>query len=68
VGETSTVGTTVGRIVSTVEVGMAVGGTLVGISVELDSATGIFVVVQAVRRNKKMMMKFFMMNNYMLMR
>jgi hypothetical protein len=60
VGETSAVGTTVGRIASTVDVGIAVGGTLVGIIVELDSVAGSSLAVHAVRRNKETMMNFFM--------
>ena len=61
VGEASAVGITVGMIVSAVEVGIAVGGIVVGNGVDLDSVAGIFVVVQAVRRNKETMMNFFMM-------
>jgi hypothetical protein len=49
---------------SIVEVGMAVGGMLVGAGIEVDEVTGASVAVQAVRRHKKTMMNFFMMDNY----
>lgn len=56
---------TVGVIASIVEVGMVVGGTLVGSGVGVDSMTGISVAVQAVRMNKETMMIFFIQGNYM---
>jgi F0F1-type ATP synthase membrane subunit c/vacuolar-type H+-ATPase subunit K len=55
-------------IASIVGVGMAVGGTLVGSGVGVDSMTGISAAVQAVRRIEKMMMKFFIQGNYMSLR
>jgi hypothetical protein len=60
VGETSAAGTTLGRICSTVEVGIAVGGILVGNSVDVDAVARTSFAVQAVRRIKETMMKFFM--------
>ena len=65
VGEAWTVGVTVGMMVSMVEVGTAVGGTLVGAGVDVDWIAETSGVVQAARRNKEMMMNFFMINNYM---
>jgi hypothetical protein len=61
VGETSTVGVSVGTIVSTVAVadGMTVVG-IVGREVTVDSITGTSVAVQALRMNRVMMMNFFM--------
>jgi hypothetical protein len=53
------VGTTVGRSGSAVDVGIAVEGILVGLGVDTDSVAGIFVVVQAARRNKETVMNFF---------
>jgi hypothetical protein len=51
---------TVGSIVSIVEVGMAVAGTLVGSGVGVNATIGASSAVQAVRRNKEMtMMNFF---------
>jgi hypothetical protein len=57
----------VGRIVSIVEVGTTVGGTLVEIGVAVGSITGAGAGVQAVRRNK-MTMNFFIAANYMSLR
>jgi hypothetical protein len=53
----------VGRTDSIVEVGIAVGGMLVGAGVEGGSITGtrVAVAVQAVRRKKRIGMIFFMM-------
>jgi hypothetical protein len=62
VGEASAVGGRVGRIVSIVEVGIAVGGRLVGPGTNVDSMVGATGSVQAARRNKERMMNFFMMN------
>ena len=45
-----------------VEVKMAVGGRLVGAIIDVGSAAGTAAGVQAVRRNKETMMKFFMIN------
>jgi len=60
VGEASNVGATGERIVPIVEVGTAVGGTLVGSGVDVDSMAATCVAVQAVRRMKETMMNFFM--------
>lgn len=60
VGETSAVGTTVGIIVSTVELGIAVEGILVGNGVDVDSIAETSLAVQAVRRKRKTIMNFFM--------
>jgi len=68
VEETSSVGATVGRIVSRVGGGAVVGGILVEIAVAVESVTGAGVAVQAVRRNKKMAMNFFMGKDYMSLR
>src|SRR5919108_3713751 len=62
VGETSTVGAMLGVIVSIVEVGTAVGGTLAGIGVAVDSITGTG--VQAGGGNM-MAMNFFIGKYYM---
>ncbi len=51
--------------VSIVEVGTAVGGRLVGTEVEVGWIKGTSVAVQAARRNKRIMMNFFMIDNYM---
>jgi hypothetical protein len=59
VGEMATVGARVGRIVSIVAVGIAVGGILVEIDGAVDLMTGAGAGVQAVRKNK-MAMNFFM--------
>lgn len=65
VAETSTVGVIVGKIViSIVEVGMAVGGRLVGAVVDVGSLAGIAAGPQAVRK-KKTMMSCFIADNYM---
>jgi hypothetical protein len=55
----------VGRIISTVEVGIAVGGILAGNGVDVDSIAEASLAVQAVRRKRKTIMNFFMINNYM---
>lgn|SRR5690349_23670630 len=67
VGETSTVavGRAVGLIGSVVEVGAAVGGRLVGGRVSVDWLTGTGAGAQAVRRNRKTMLSFFIESNYM---
>jgi hypothetical protein len=67
VAKTSTVavGRAVGLIDSVVEVGTAVGGTLVGGGVSVDCLTGTGPGVQAVRRNRKTMLSFFIESNYM---
>ena len=62
VGEAWTVGVTDGMMVSMVEVGTAVTGTLVGAGVDVDWIAETSGVVQAARRNKETMMNFFMMN------
>jgi hypothetical protein len=51
--------------VSIVEVGIAVGGGFVGTAVAVGWSSGVSVAVQAVRKNKKAMMNFFMVGNYM---
>src|ERR1044071_5965212 len=61
VGEASAVGGRVGRLVSTVAVEMAVGGTLVGLGTDIDSRVGVTGVVQAARMSKERMTNFFMM-------
>jgi len=67
-GASVTVGVIVGTIAASVEVGMAVGGTIAAEGVAVDRVTGAPVVVQAVRRSKETMMNFFIMNNYMSLR
>jgi hypothetical protein len=63
VGEVTIVAVMVGGIVSIadVEVGMAVGGRLVGV----DAMTGAGVAVQALRRIKATTNNFFIASNYM---
>jgi len=61
VGEDSAIGVRVGRIVSTVAVEKAVGGTLVGLGTDVDSRVGATGVVQAARRSKETIMNFFIM-------
>jgi hypothetical protein len=50
----------VGKIVSIVEVEIAVGGGFVGTEVAVGWMTGTSVVAQAVRKNKEAIMNFFM--------
>jgi F0F1-type ATP synthase membrane subunit c/vacuolar-type H+-ATPase subunit K len=52
--------------VSIVEVGMAVGGGFVGTAVAVGWICGVGAGVQAVRKNKKAMMSFFMVDDYIL--
>jgi hypothetical protein len=66
VGEASTAWVMVGAMISTVEVGIVVGG-MVGTGVSVDSITGAGVDVQALR-SKKMVMTFLMMSHYMTLR
>ena len=58
----------VGMIVSIVEVGRVVEGTLVGSGVGVNAIIGASRAVQAVRRNKERAMSFFIQSNYMSLR
>jgi hypothetical protein len=57
-----------GMIVSIVEVGRVVEGTLVGSGVGVNAIIGDSRAVQAVRRNKERAMSFFIQSNYMSLR
>ena len=56
----------VGGIGSVVEVGLIVGGGVVRRAVAVDSVTGTFVAVQAVRNRNATMIHLFIASNYML--
>jgi hypothetical protein len=58
----------VGRMVSIVEVGMAVGGTLVGSGVGVNATIGGLSGIQAVRKDRAVIMSFFIQGNYMSLR
>ncbi len=62
VGEASAVAGRVGGMASTVEVKIAVGGTLVGLGTDVDPMVGATGVVQAARKSKERMTNFFMLN------
>jgi hypothetical protein len=62
------VGAIVGGLASIVEVGMAVGGILVGSKVDVAWIVGMGAGAQAERRNKKAVMSFFINGNYMSLR
>jgi hypothetical protein len=68
VGETATVGVNVGEIAtSIVDVVIAVGGTDVGMGVDVGSIVvmGAIAGAQALKRSKTSMANFFIVSNYM---